>query len=207
MSTLLHSFVAYVVSVVSGMGYLGIFILMVLESSFIPFPSEVVLIPAGYLAFKGEMNIWMVVAAGITGSLLGAVINYFLAVSLGRKFIIRYGRYFLLSEDKFLLLERAFLKHGSFATFIGRLIFGIRQWISIPAGLSKMPFATFSIYTTLGASIWVVILVSLGYFLGEGQESRAYAKLIGYWLLGAVVIMSLAYYYWQSPAKSKHEKE
>ncbi|RMG45236.1 MAG: DedA family protein [Candidatus Dadabacteria bacterium] len=201
MSELLHQFVATVVSLVGDMGYLGIFILMTVESSFIPFPSEIVLVPAGYLAQQGEMSIVMIFLAGVGGSLLGATINYYLSVWLGRKFILTYGRYFFLPEEKFIKLEKAFLKHGNFATFVGRLIFGIRQWISIPAGLARMPFAPFAVLTSLGASVWVIILVALGYVLGEAQ-GEAEARIVGYWLLGAVVIMTLAYAYWWVPKRA-----
>ncbi len=201
MKELLYEFVSYVVQLVGDLGYLGIFILMTIESSFIPFPSEIILIPAGYHVFKGEMNAVLVVLAGVCGSLLGAYINYFLSLYLGRGFILKYGKYFFLKEDQFRKLEEAFLRHGAFATFVGRLIFGIRQWISVPAGLSKMPLVTFSLLTALGAGIWVIILVALGYILGEGQESKESVKLIGYWLLAVVAIMTVAYFYWWTPKK------
>ena len=203
LSDTLHYFVDIVVELVQGMGYLGIFLLMTLESSFVPFPSEVVLIPAGYLAFQGEMNILFVILAGIAGSLAGAIINYYLSYTFGRGFILRYGKYFLLSPEKFAVIESSFLKHGKFATFVGRLIFGIRQWISIPAGLSKMPFGSFAVLTSLGAGIWVTILVALGYVLGEGEESQTLAKQLGLWVLGVVVIMTFAYIYWSSPKKQQ----
>lgn len=202
MSELFHAAIQYIVQVVGDLGYLGIFLLMMIESSFIPFPSEVVLIPAGYLVGQGQMSATGVVLAGVAGSLVGAYINYCLALFLGRKFILEYGRYFLLPQDKFLKLEEGFLRHGRFATFFGRLIFGVRQWISIPAGLVKMPLLSFSILTSAGAGIWVIILVVLGYFLGEGETAVHTAKLIGYWLLGAVAIVTAAYIHWQKPKKA-----
>lgn len=189
----------HIVDIVGAMGYMGIFLLMTIESSFIPFPSEIVLIPAGYKASLGEMNAVVVVISGVLGSLLGAFINYLLAMYLGRKFILAYGKYFFLPREKFLKLESAFNKHGAFATFVGRLIFGIRQWISIPAGLAKMNILVFSILTALGAGIWSTILVALGYILGEGDSAMEYAKLIGYWMLGVVAVLSVAYYYWVNP--------
>ncbi len=204
LSLFLHQFIDYVVALVDGMGYLGIFLLMTLESSFVPFPSEVVLIPAGYLAHQGDMNAVMACVAGIAGSLVGAGINYYLSYTFGRSFILRYGKYFLLSEEKFLTLEKMFLQHGAFATFVGRLIFGIRQWISIPAGLAKMPFGKFSVLTSAGAGIWVIILVSLGYVLGESAEAGRVAKVVGYWLAGVVVVISVAYFFWWHPRKKKN---
>ncbi|MCB0340164.1 MAG: DedA family protein, partial [Bdellovibrionales bacterium] len=149
----------------------------------------------------GNMNGVLVVLAGSAGSLVGALINYYLSLYLGRTFILKYGKYFFFGPDKFEKLENAFLAHGSFATLVGRLIFGIRQWISIPAGLSKMPLKRFSLLTTLGASVWVAILVLLGYILGESQKANEYAKLVGYWLLAVVFIMTVAYLYWWSPRK------
>lgn len=201
---LLHQFVDLVINLVGDMGYVGIFLLMTLESSFVPFPSEIVLIPAGYQAHLGNMDPILVVLSGVGGSLLGALINYYLSSWLGRKFIISYGRYFFLPEDKFVKLEAAFRTHGAFATFVGRLIFGIRQWISIPAGLVGMRLSQFVSLTTLGAGIWVAILVALGYILGETQESKEYAKLIGYWLLAVVAIMSVAYFYWWHPKRKNN---
>jgi membrane protein DedA with SNARE-associated domain len=203
MKELFHQFVDQIVDIVQGLGYFGIFILMTLESSFVPFPSEVVLIPAGFLATKGEMSLGLILLASVGGSLAGACINYYLSLFLGRKFIINYGRYFLLKEDKFLLLEEGFLKHGKFATFFGRLIFGIRQWISIPAGLAKMPFLPFAVLTSAGALIWSAILVLLGYFLGTGEDTVATAKLIGLWMVGAIVLITGAYVWWQSPGRKK----
>lgn len=162
--------VHFLVQSVSDLGYLGIFILMFLESSFFPFPSEVVMIPAGFLAFKGEMNITLAILAGTFGSLAGALFNYLLAIKYGRTFLLRYGKYFFLDEKKLANLERFFSKHGAISTFSGRLIPGIRQYISLPAGLAKMNIVKFSLYTTLGASIWVVVLAMIGYLIGQNQE-------------------------------------
>jgi len=151
-------------------GYLGIFLLMAVESSFLPFPSEIVLVPAGYLASKGDMSIAMIMTSALAGSLVGAFINYYLALTLGRKILEKYGKYFFIKESALDKMDNYFAKHGAISTFIGRLIPGIRQLISIPAGLSRMNLAVFSLYTTLGAGIWALILVMLGYFIGENQE-------------------------------------
>jgi len=112
-------------------GYFGIFLLMGVESSFIPFPSEIVLIPAGYLASKGDMNMGMIMASALSGSLVGAFINYYLALILGRKILKRYGKYFFVGENALEKMDEYFDKHGAISTFIGRLIPGIRQLISI----------------------------------------------------------------------------
>ena len=161
----MQEIVDFLVNTVGQMGYIGIFALMFLESSFFPFPSEVVMIPAGYLAFKGEMGLSLVIFTGVLGSLAGAWFNYILAHSFGRKFLFK-----IMSKDKVDKLENFFDKHGHISTFTGRLIPGIRQYISFPAGLAEMDKIKFSLYTTLGASIWVTILVLLGYFIGQNQE-------------------------------------
>lgn len=144
--------------------------MMALESSFVPFPSEVVMIPAGYLASKGEMNIFAAILSGITGSLAGALFNYYLAVRFGRPFLIQYGRYVMFSEITMQKMEDFFVRHGHISTFTGRLIPVVRQYISLPAGLAKMDLAVFSIYTSLGAGIWVIILALLGYYIGANEH-------------------------------------
>jgi membrane protein DedA with SNARE-associated domain len=167
----------------SSLGYWGVFLLMTIESSFIPFPSEIIIPPAAYLAFKGEMSIYLVVLFGILGSLVGALINYFLARSLGRLLVYelvehKFAKYLLLSKKKVEKAEKYFLEYGGVSTFIGRLFPAVRQLISLPAGFVKMSLKSFLFYTTLGAGIWVTILAAAGYYFGEHQE-----KLLGY--LGA----------------------
>ena len=164
------------------MGYLGIFFLMFLESTFFPFPSEIIMVPAGYLAFKGEMNLYIVVIVGIIGSVAGALFNYYLAMHFGRKFIVKYGRYFFIKKETLDKLEIFFFKHGELSTFNGRLIPGIRQLISLPAGLARMNIVKFSLYSALGAGIWVIVLVALGYLLGSNEA------LISEYLRSATVI-------------------
>ena len=167
---MLHEIAQTIVQTIGNMGYWGIFMLMFLESTFFPFPSEIIMIPAGYLAFKGEMNVYLVVIIGILGSVAGALFNYYLALHFGRKFIIKYGKYVFVKEETLDKLEAFFSKHGELSTFNGRLIPGIRQLISLPAGLAKMNIMTFSMYSALGAGIWVIVLVALGYLLGSNEE-------------------------------------
>ena len=166
---MIHEIANTIVSYIGDMGYWGIFLLMFLESTFFPFPSEIIMIPAGYLAYKGEMNIYIVILVGIVGSLGGALLNYYLAKSLGRKLILKYGKYFFIKEQTLDKLDTFFSKHGEISTFTGRLIPGIRQLISLPAGLARMNIATFSFYTSLGAGIWIVILVAVGYLVGSNE--------------------------------------
>jgi membrane protein DedA with SNARE-associated domain len=144
------------------------------------------MIPAGYLAYKGEMNIYIVVLAGIFGSLAGAVFNYFLAVKFGRAFVLRFGKYFFFKEETLIKMEEFFKAHGPISTFTGRLIPGVRQYISLPAGLARMNLMQFSIYTSLGAGIWVIILTLLGYFIGGNQE------LIDEWLKTILIIIAIS---------------
>ena len=152
------------------MGYLGIMVLMFIESTFIPLPSELVIPPAGYLISQNQMSWTGVIVSGTTGSVLGALFNYAIAVYLGRPFILRYGRYFGITQRHFIKGEVFFLKHGNISTFIGRLILGVRHYISFPAGLAGMNLKTFCFYTALGAGIWVWILAYIGYFVGNNKE-------------------------------------
>jgi len=186
-------------------GYLGIFLLMTVESSFIPFPSEIVLVPAGYLASEEKMSISLIMLSGLGGSILGAFINYYLAFFVGRKFLQRYGKYFFIKESTLEKMENYFQKHGAISTFIGRLIPGIRQLISIPAGLSKMNIATFTLYTSLGAWIWALILVLLGFFIGENKELiDVYLKQITIVVLILLILLGVWY---NSNHKRKANKE
>ena len=185
---MIHQIAQYLVDTIGSLGYLGIFALMFLESTFFPFPSEIIMIPAGYLAYQGEMNLFVVVAIGVLGSIAGAVFNYYIAIFFGRKFLLRYGKYILVSPQTLQKLEDFFKSHGEISTFSGRLIPGIRQLISLPAGLAKMNMARFIIYSALGAAIWVVVLVAIGYFIGSNQE------LVSQYLQSAttIALMSIA---------------
>lgn len=186
--------VNFIVESVSALGYWGIFLLMFLESSFFPFPSEVVMVPAGYLAFKGEMNIYLAILWGALGSLGGALFNYYLSMFFGRKAILRFGKYFFMDEEKLKKVEEFFKEHGHISTFSGRLIPGVRQYISLPAGLGRMNLFTFSTYTTLGATIWVSILAYLGYFIGDKEELiKEYLHIITLLLVILLLIVVLIY--------------
>lgn len=191
---MLHELIDWIVKTVGDLGYAGIFFMMFLESSFFPFPSEVVMIPAGYLAFKGEMNLALAILMGILGSLTGALFNYWLALKLGRPFILRYGKYVLFKESSLQRMEDFFSRHGHISTFTGRLIPAVRQYISLPAGLARMNLAVFSFYTSLGAGIWVTILAVLGYTLGHNEAAiRDNLKLITLITLGGVAVIVLLY--------------
>jgi len=191
---MLHDMIGWIVDTVSSLGYLGIFFMMFLESSFFPFPSEVVMIPAGYLAAKGEMNIFIAIFAGILGSLAGAIFNYFLAVRYGRAFLSKYGKYIFFKEESLQKMEDFFAKHGHISTFSGRLIPAVRQYISLPAGLARMNLWKFSLYTSLGAGIWVMILALLGYFIGHNQALLSeYLRVIVISILILLAILIVLY--------------
>jgi len=191
-----------IVDLIFDWGYLGIFLLMAIESSFVPFPSEIVLIPAGYLASKGDMNLGMIMGSALGGSMGGAFINYYLALILGRRILQKYGKYFFINENALIKMDNYFEKHGAISTFIGRLIPGIRQLISIPAGLSRMNLVVFSTYTALGAGIWALILVMLGYFIGENQELiDRYLKQITIIVMLVLVLLGSWYYSYQKNKK------
>lgn len=166
LTNLIEQLVLQWVGTVEGTGYLGIFVMMTIESSFIPFPSEIVMLPAGILAAEGKLNLWGCIAAGTAGSLTGGLVNYVLAVWLGRAFLMRYGKYFFLPADKMLWVEKYWGSHGEMTTFVCRLLPAIRQLISIPAGLARMNLFRFCLFTTLGAGIWVAILTFTGYYAG-----------------------------------------
>ena len=193
---MLHQMAQFLTDTIFDMGYLGIFLLMLIESSFIPFPSEIVLVPAGYLASKGDMDISIILLASLMGSITGALINYFAALYVGRKFLLKYGKYVLISNETLEKMELFFAKHGAISTFTGRLIPGIRQLISIPAGLSKMNLKKIIFYTSLGALIWSIVLVTLGYIIGENQELiHTYLSQIVTITLILVAIITILYIY------------
>lgn len=181
-------------SLTSDFGYLGIVILMAIESSVIPLPSEVIIPPAAYLAYKGEMNIFLIILCGVIGTLIGATANYFLGMYLGRPILHRlakrsWAKYLFLTEESLKKAEDYFLKNGSMSTFVGRLIPGIRHLIPLPAGFVKMNFGAFVIFTALGSGIWVSILVVLGYYWGANDEVlKGYYGEISWGILVAVVL-------------------
>ena len=187
------------------LNYWTITLLMAIESSFIPFPSEVVVPPAAYkAAASGELNVWLVVFFATLGALIGAFINYYLAVWLGRPIVYKFansriGHMCLLDEQKVKKAEEFFVRYGVAATLVGRLVPAVRQLISIPAGLARMNIAKFALFTAIGAGLWNGVLAALGYFLEavfpEEQliaTVTKYSHEIGYGIM-AVVAVALAY--------------
>lgn len=159
----------------STINYFTVFLLMTIESTFIPFPSEAVIPVAAYKAAQGELNLFGVFFSGTIGALIGAYINFYLSKYLGRPIIYKFaesklGKLCMLSKEKVIRAENYFIKHGNASTFIGRLVPVVRQLISIPAGLANMNFRNFTFYTFAGAGIWNIILSLIGYFLYEIKD-------------------------------------
>ncbi|MEW6215337.1 MAG: DedA family protein [Nitrospirota bacterium] len=193
----MYTFLNWLVYTIGYMGYPGIMFLMFIESTFIPLPSELVIPPAGYLISQNQMSWIGVILSGTIGSVLGALFNYAIALYLGRPFILRYGKYFGVSQRRFIKGENFFLKHGNISTFIGRLILGIRHYISFPAGLARMNVGKFCFYTAFGASIWIWVLAYIGYFVGNNKEriaevSRQWSLYI---IIGCVLLVAV-YIFW-----------
>ncbi len=166
-------------------GFALIFVFMTVESSFIPFPSEIVMIPAGFMAARGELSfhsaypdLAAAVVVGLLGSLAGAYINYYLSLRLGEPFLRKYGRWLFLKPAALDRAVELFNRYGNLATFVCRLLPAIRQLISIPAGIARMPLGSFTFFTGLGAGIWTFVLAVIGFWLGRTAGDISYSELV-----------------------------
>lgn len=195
----------WITSLLGNLNYGTVFFLMMLESTVIPVPSELVVSPAAYHAAGGNLNIWLVILFSTLGADLGATINYVVAYFVGRPVVYKFansklGHLCLLNQQKVEKSEKYFYDHGMVATITGRLIPGIRHLISIPAGLAKMPYLWFLLYTTLGAGVWNCILAALGWYLHAiVPESELNDKIMEYgdyikWTIIALVLVAIAYF-------------
>jgi membrane protein DedA with SNARE-associated domain len=200
---MLNQFFHWLADTVLALGYPGIIILMAIESSVLPLPSELVMPPAGYLAAKGQMNAWIAIAAGTLGSVLGALANYALAIFVGEPVLRRYGKYILLSPRSLDRAEAFFRRHGEISTLLGRLLPVIRHLISIPAGMSRMRLGRFAGFTALGAAVWCGILTYLGWLIGRHGEEVAAAigpyvhRTLFQYVLPAAALILIAYVLWR----------
>ena len=152
------------------LNYWVVTLLMILENSLVPLPSELIITPAAYRAAQGDLNLFLLIVCTTAGALIGALINYFLAIRVGRYLFYRFadsrwGKLIGLSQAKLQTVEKYFIKRGKIATLLGRLVPAVRQFISIPAGLARMKLSSFILYTTLGSALWNCILIGLGYYL------------------------------------------
>ncbi len=186
----IEHFVHWLVGFVEALGYPGILIMTFLESTFVPIPAELTMIPAGYLVQQGEMNLFVVLFCSIVGTVAGSLFNYYIAYHYGRRFMYAYGKYFLFSHEKMDKLDKFFAEHGEISIFTGRLIPGLRHFISFPAGLAHMDVKKFCFYTAAGGAIWMAVLVAVGYIIGGNEELvHRYMPYITTAALALVVLM------------------
>ena len=202
---MLESFIHWLLDRFRDLGYPGIVILMAIESSFLPLPSELVMPPAGYLAAKGELSFVLAIACGVVGSITGALANYGLAHWLGRAVVRRIGKYVWISEKSLERSERYFAEHGEISTFMGRMLPVIRHLISIPAGVARMDLAKFVTFTGLGALVWCTVLTWIGWFIGRkedviisvlDQQAQTYAGRAVLIILPALAVIAAVYVWW-----------
>lgn len=202
---MLESFVQWLLDRFRDLGYPGIIVLMAVESSVVPLPSELVMPPAGYLAAKGEMDFVVAVACGVVGSILGALANYGLARWLGRAFFLRLGKYLLITERGLDRSERYFAAHGEISIFMGRMLPVVRHLISIPAGIARMRLGRFVVFTGFGALVWCTILTWIGWFIGSredvilavlDQEAKRYTGRAVLIVVPVLFLLALAYAWW-----------
>lgn len=206
---MLSSFFHWLADTILVLGYPGIVVLMAIESSVLPLPSELVMPPAGYLAARGQMNGFAAVAAGTLGSVIGALVNYGLALYVGEPLLRKYGKFVLISGKSLDRTEVFFRRHGEISTLIGRLLPVVRHLISIPAGVSRMNLGRFVGFTALGAGVWCAVLTYLGWLIGQhGQQVEAvigdyvHHTVLAY-VLPAVMVLLLGYGLWRRREKSR----
>lgn len=217
---MLEAVVHWLADTIFRLGYPGIAVLMALESSFFPFPSEVVMPPAGYLAAQGRMHPILALGSGLLGSLVGAAFNYYVAVWMGRPLLHKYHRFLLMRESSLDRAEAFFRRHGEVSTFVGRLIPVIRQLISLPAGLARMRLDRFLFYTGLGAGIWCAVLTYIGWYVGrnsqvvagidsllENPEMRAHATQALLVIVPFLAVIVIVYVVWQRRRRSTEAGE
>ncbi len=188
-SGILGQIALFCIQAISTLGYLGVSFLMVLESMIFPIPSELVMPFAGFLIAEGEMTFFWVIFSSTIGSLIGSLLSYYLGLYGGEKFILKYGKYFLLNEEHLTKTQKWFNKKGELTILIGRFIPVVRHFISIPAGLGKMNVKRFVIYTAIGAGIWNSFLMYIGFILGKNWESIShYSDYLSWGVLILIVI-------------------
>jgi membrane protein DedA with SNARE-associated domain len=196
---MLSAFVTWLVETIFRLGYVGILLLMAVESSLVPLPSELVMPPAGYLAAQGRMDAVLAWGVGTAGSVLGALLNYWIAQALRRPLLHRYSRYLLISEAKLDRSEDFFRRHGEISVLLSRLVPVMRHLVSLPAGLARMRLGRFTAYTAVGAGTWCAILTAIGWYIGlhaavlRQAEVRHYTTLVTAMLLPVLVLVVAVY--------------
>jgi membrane protein DedA with SNARE-associated domain len=206
---MLEQFLTWLVETISRLGYPGIVVLMAIESSVVPLPSELVMPPAGYLVALGRMNAALALGSAVFGGLLGSYANYWVASRVGRWVFVRYGRWVLVSERSLDRSERFFARHGPIAVFVSRLFPVLRHLISIPAGIARMPLGRFFVYTGSGAGLWAAILMGIGWVIGkEGrtmsrEQVYAYSNRAVLILIPVVALLIAGYVLWHRRRRAR----
>lgn len=192
-----------ITELVESLGYLGILVMTFIESTFVPIPGEITLIPAGYLVAEGKMNVVMVVLCSTIGTIGGAMFNYVIARYYGRAMLVNYGKYLFMTPARLKYIESFFEKHGAISTFSGRILPGVKHFISFPAGLAKMNIVHFITYTALGGFMWNGILIALGYYIGQEQAMlKKYIKQIN---IAIIFGLSALFYIYMRKHRNKRK--
>ena len=191
----------WIVTFVHEFGYFGLFIMTFLESTFTPLPGEVTIVPAGFLVYQGKMHILPVLLSCISGTMAGSYFTYWFAQQFGVRFVKKYGKYFFFPPHKLSMVQKYFKEHGSVSVFTARLLPGIRHVIAFPAGIAEMKLSLFFIYTFLGSTIWTIVLLIVGYQIGNNKEMLVH--YIIYIKIGAIILVGLlaALYIWNHRRK------
>lgn len=186
--------ISFITDIILKIGYIGIFILMTLESAGLPIPSEIIMPFSGFLVFNEKFSFWPVILAGTIGNLAGSIILYFIGKHIGRPIIIQYGKYFLIRKKELIWAENWFQKYGNITVFFSRLLPVIRTYISLPAGLTRMPVLKFSFYTAIGSLLWTIILTYVGIILGsQWNILENYFRQLD-WIIVIIIIILLGWY-------------
>ena len=195
---MLGEIIDYIVHFVESLGYIGIFIMTVVEGTLVPIPNELTMIPAGYLVSTGKMEMLWVLLAGISGNLVGGWITYYIAYHYGRVLVKKFGKYVFFTEEKLHKVEKYFADHGPISIALGRIAPGLKHFISFPAGLAKMDLKLFSIFTVIGGGAWIVMLVMIGYFIGDNEAAIGpYLKKMQWIILGSIGLVITLYTLWR----------
>jgi len=201
---LLTAISSFIVNIISSLGYGGIMILMTLESACIPIPSEIIMPFSGYLVFLGRFSLWSVIFWGAIGNLIGSIIAYFIGLYGGRPLIEKYGRYVLISRHDLDWTQKWFEKYGAFSIFFSRLLPVVRTFISLPAGIARMPFWKFSFYTFAGSLPWAFVLTYVGVLMGENWSNiEIYFRKFD-WLIVILIISGISWWVYQKMKNKKY---
>jgi len=196
-----------ILNLVSDLGYLGIFIMTLIEGTLIPIPNEITLIPAGFLVVQGKFTFWILLLVAALGNVLGSMLSYYIALRYGRSLLLRYGKYMFFDENKLKKMEAFFSKHGAFSVFIGRITPGLKHFISFPAGLAKMKLWFFAFYSISGGTIWVLFLIFLGMILGHNKERLyQYMDNINIVII-SIISLTVIFYVWRNKRRKTEIRE